>query len=103
MPFKRFNFCYKFNPKCDIFFLNEQNTISNAVNVTYITARFTNLYMAVHHRFHINVHNELESNSKENSAIQDISIHQKVSNLVNSLHLTNATCVKVMGKMASLQ
>ena len=86
-----------------IFFLNEKNTISNTVNVTYITARFTNLYMIVHHRFHINVQNELQSNSKENSAIQDISIHQKVSNLVNSVHLTNATSVNVMGKMASLQ
>ena len=49
--------------------------------------------------FHINVYNESESHSKENSAIQDILIHQKVSNLVNSLHLTNATslrCVNVI-------
>ena len=40
---------------------------------------------------------------KENIGIQDIFIHQKASNLVNSLLLTYATSVEVWNNMASLQ
>ena len=41
--------------------------------------------------------------SKENLSIQDISIHQKASNLVNSLLPAYATSVNVWDNMASLQ
>ena len=47
--------------------------------------------------------NASESNFKENLGIQDILIHQKSSNLVNSLLLAYATSVNVWDNMASLQ
>ena len=47
--------------------------------------------------------NALESNFKENWGIQDSLIHQKASNLVNSLLLTYATSVNLWDNMASLQ
>ena len=44
-----------------------------------------------------------ESNFKENLGMQDILIHQKSSNLVNSLLLVDARSVEVWDNMASLQ
>ena len=58
---------------------------------------FTYLCIISHHC------NAPESNFKENLGIQDILIHQKSSNLVNSLLLAYATSVEVWDNMASLQ
>ena len=58
---------------------------------------FTYLCIISHHC------NASESNFKENLGIQNILIHQKSSNLANSLILTYATSVEVWDNMASLQ
>ena len=47
--------------------------------------------------------NASESNFKENLGIQDILIHQKSSNLVNSPLFQYATSFEVWDNMASLQ
>ena len=57
---------------------------------------FTYLCIISHHC------NASESNFKENLGIQNILIHQKSSNLANSLLLTFATSVEVWDNMASL-
>ena len=47
--------------------------------------------------------NAPERNFKENLGIKDILIHQKSSNLVNSLLIAYATSVEVWANMAPLQ
>ena len=68
--------------------LAQRDTLKRMVGITLAYAALVRL-------------RSLDLNKK--NPIQDFLIDQKASNFVNSLFLTNVTCVNIWDKMASLQ